>query len=190
MQFTQFSPFSTQSENEVTITPPSSNSENRRQVWSIEDDKMLARAHSTISQDGKVGNEQKGLTFWKRIEKYYKDNHPNGGPKRTQQKNRSADLNPYEHGHQVPRKRPQRAAVGGGGDGDAETGSPLECKMVQACTRTTGFEAKSELDFAGSNVERSCVQVLGIAVSISAAVGREDCCGGAEASAAEASPGT
>nr|GMC69653.1 glutathione S-transferase T3-like [Ipomoea batatas] len=86
MQFTQFSPFSTQSENEVTITPPSSNSENRRQVWSIEDDKMLARAHSTIGQDGKVGNEQKGLTFWKRIEKYYNDNHPNGGPKRTQQK--------------------------------------------------------------------------------------------------------
>nr|GMD52243.1 uncharacterized protein LOC109179053 [Ipomoea batatas] len=50
MQFTQFSPFSTQSENEVTITPPSSNSENCRQVWSIEDDKMLARAHSTIGQ--------------------------------------------------------------------------------------------------------------------------------------------
>nr|GMD06141.1 hypothetical protein DM860_004915 [Ipomoea batatas] len=59
--------------------------------------------------------------------------------------NRSADLNLYEHGHQVPRKRPQRAAVGGGGDGDAETGSPLECKTVQACTRTTGFEENQSL---------------------------------------------
>ncbi|XP_031120280.1 uncharacterized protein LOC116023420 [Ipomoea triloba] len=79
----QFSPFSTQSENDVTIIPPPTNTgSSRRTLWSIEDDKMLAHSYYTISQDSKIGNEQSGPRFWKRVEEYCNANVGNDRPKR------------------------------------------------------------------------------------------------------------
>nr|GLL27086.1 uncharacterized protein LOC109179053 [Ipomoea trifida] len=79
----QFPPLSTQVENDVTIIPPPTNTgSSRRTLWSIEDDKMLARSYYTISQDSKTGNEQSGPRFWKRVEEYYNDNVGNDRPKR------------------------------------------------------------------------------------------------------------
>ncbi|XP_042454991.1 glutathione S-transferase T3-like [Zingiber officinale] len=52
-------------------------SRNRAKVmWSTAEEKCLARAWGTITNDPKVGNAQKNKYFWQRITMYYNDNRP------------------------------------------------------------------------------------------------------------------
>ncbi|XP_042442941.1 glutathione S-transferase T3-like [Zingiber officinale] len=47
-------------------------------MWSTAEEKCLARAWGTITNDPQVGNAQKNKHFWQRTSTYYNDNRPTG----------------------------------------------------------------------------------------------------------------
>ena len=54
----------------------------KRLPWSIEDDRRLARAWISISNDCVVGNSQSEKAFWKRISEYFNANRGNDAPRK------------------------------------------------------------------------------------------------------------
>ncbi|XP_042380414.1 glutathione S-transferase T3-like [Zingiber officinale] len=62
---------------------------NKRTVWTVADDKLLAAAYTIMSEDSVVGNAQKSESFWKQVVTYFNTNRAKGAKKRTAEKAKS-----------------------------------------------------------------------------------------------------
>ncbi|XP_042415084.1 uncharacterized protein LOC122004229 [Zingiber officinale] len=62
---------------------------NKRTVWIVAYDKLLATAYTIMSEDSVVGNVQKSESFWKRVVTYFNTNQAKGAKKRTAEKAKS-----------------------------------------------------------------------------------------------------
>ncbi|XP_042441412.1 glutathione S-transferase T3-like [Zingiber officinale] len=92
----QFPPFSSEigSDDIILNQAPEMGNEsdedhNKRTVWTVADDKLLAAAYTIMSEDSVVGNAQKSESFWKRVVTYFNTNRAKGAKKRTAEKAKS-----------------------------------------------------------------------------------------------------